>query len=135
MHKKVSYNRTIYQIITIIIPILIFFLFILKDYILELFNYLPACLFYNRYHLYCPGCGNTRSVTALLGGDVGSALRYNITPVIVFILCVCAYLELAFYSFSRPIRILPRNDRFYLIGSIILIIYLVIRNFIPYLTP
>ena len=38
---------------------------------------ISACWFYSRYHIYCPGCGCTRSLIALLRGDILCALYYN----------------------------------------------------------
>jgi hypothetical protein len=37
----------------------------------------PACLLHKVTGWYCPGCGATRCVSALLHGDVASALRMN----------------------------------------------------------
>lgn len=35
------------------------------------------CVFHQLTHLYCPGCGATRSVWALVRGDIGLAVRQN----------------------------------------------------------
>lgn len=35
------------------------------------------CWFYSEYHIYCPGCGCTRALTALLRGDILRSLYYN----------------------------------------------------------
>ena len=40
------------------------------------------CFLYRLYHLYCPGCGATRSVRFLIEGQFIDALRAN--PLIVF---------------------------------------------------
>jgi hypothetical protein len=37
----------------------------------------PPCLFRWLTGLYCPGCGGTRCVHALLHGELGQALAYN----------------------------------------------------------
>ena len=36
------------------------------------------CVFHEFTGLYCPGCGSTRTIQALLHGDWGSAFRYNV---------------------------------------------------------
>lgn len=128
-------NKTLYKASTILIPIIIFVLYLLHGFILKLMTFLPPCSFYSMYHLYCPSCGNTRSVTALLRGDILTSLRFNIVPIILSILSFIAYIELATYSFGKHIRLFPRSLRFHITLISILILYMIIRNFIPYLTP
>ena len=38
---------------------------------------ISSCWIYNSWHIYCPGCGCTRSLIALFKGDVVRALYYN----------------------------------------------------------
>lgn len=123
------------KLITILIPLLILSLMVLKDYILALLPFIPPCSIYQAYDIYCPACGNTRSFTALLHGDILTSLRYNIVPVILFLLALAGYLELAAYSFGKRLRLLPRKLTFYLILIALLILYWILRNFSAYLTP
>lgn len=37
----------------------------------------PGCLFHRYTGIKCPGCGGTRALQALLGGDAAAALRFN----------------------------------------------------------
>jgi hypothetical protein len=39
--------------------------------------WLPPCMFHRFTGLYCPGCGTTRGLHALLHGRVLAALRFN----------------------------------------------------------
>ena len=55
-------------------PILTATVLVLKDFILGLKRYLPDCTFNTVTGYLCPGCGNTRSLTYLLNGDILSAL-------------------------------------------------------------
>lgn len=44
---------------------------------------LPPCPFHALTHLYCPGCGTTRALHALLHGHPGLALDMNPLAVVV----------------------------------------------------
>ena len=128
-------RRTIAKILTLLLPVVTFLLIMVKGTILSLVSYFPTCYIYSLTHLYCPACGNTRSVTSLFNGDIFSSIRYNLTPLISILLLSLGYIELACYSFGKPIKILPRKLSFYLILIALLIIYWISRNFIPFLTP
>jgi len=128
-------SRNGLKTITILIPFFIALIFTLQRFILAIVPLFPPCLFYSIFHLYCPGCGNTRSVMAIFHGDIFSSLRYNIVPLLLLIILFIGYIELATYSFGRYIRILPRKLSFYLVGIAFIVLYLIVRNFIPYLTP
>lgn len=123
------------KILTIIIPFLIVPLFIWKDNLLGLMLRLPLCPFYSMYHRYCPACGSTRSVFALLNGDLLTSLHYNIMPVILLVIGLFAYIELATYCFGRHLLLLPRKSGFYITLASFIGVYVLIRNFIPFLIP
>ena len=52
----------------------------------------PPCPLYTWTGLYCPGCGGTRSLHALLHGDLAQSLQQN--PFVVVALCAAAILAL-----------------------------------------
>ncbi|MBU9724892.1 DUF2752 domain-containing protein [Diplocloster modestus] len=95
----------------------------------------PACLFRRMTGFYCPGCGNTRSVLALLHGDIFTSLRYNITPVVLGIVLSLLYVEGLTYVFGRHRKILPRDCRFWWVVLSLMFLYFIARNFFPYLIP
>lgn len=128
-------KRRIMQLTAILIPIVLILLYLCKDVFLSLLPLFPTCPFYARLDIYCPACGNTRSVLALLDGHLLESLRYNIVPSLLIIFSSLAYLELVAYGFFKPIRLLPRKLSFYLIVIGLLIIYFVLRNLSSYLTP
>ncbi len=123
------------KIIAIALPLAGILLLLLKERILALTPYVPACFLYSKLHLYCPACGNTRSVSSLLRGDLMESLRYNITPVLILLLAILAYTEFAATSFGKPIRLLPRKLWFYLVLITLLVIYYITRNLSPVLAP
>lgn len=114
---------------------IILILFLFNDFFIYLKNFLPECFFRKISGLYCPGCGNTRSVVALLHGDILTSLRYNITPIILIILITLAYLEFIFILFGKKVKLIPRSTIFWVLATILLVCYFVFRNFFPYFTP
>ena len=44
----------------------------------EKYRFWPPCVFHKFTGLYCPGCGNTRALSALLHGRIGESLRNNL---------------------------------------------------------
>lgn len=47
-------------------------------------SFVPRCPFHELTGRWCPGCGLTRGVAALIRGDVGAAIGFNIfTPIVV----------------------------------------------------
>lgn len=47
-------------------------------------GFYPHCPIYETFHIYCPGCGGTRAVSALLHGRLADALHFN--PLVVVLL-------------------------------------------------
>ncbi len=123
------------RIITIALPLMGVLILLMKEHLLALIPYIPTCFLYSSLHLYCPACGNTRSVTALLQGDFMASLHYNITPVLILFLAAAAYLEFALASFGKPIKLLPRKLWFYLALISLLVVYYIARNLSPTLAP
>lgn len=51
-------------------------------------NLPDVCFFRHFFGFECPGCGMTRALSALVHGDVASALRFNRSVLVVFpLLC------------------------------------------------
>ena len=95
----------------------------------------PPCVFYAYLGKYCPGCGNTRSLTALAHGDVLGSLRYNLSMIFITLVGLLFYIEKGLILLGVHVKLLPRSNAF-LFGSLAFFFtYFVVRNFIPYLTP
>ena len=72
------------------------------------FSIFSGCILHDFLHLYCPFCGGTRSLTAILHGSFGEAFRYH-ALVPAFFLAGILYDAVVFYRIlkgkKRPARI------------------------------
>ncbi len=94
------------------------------------------CTLNKLFKIYCPGCGLTRATEAILKLDFYQAFRYHTLSLVLMpmflIICVLALFELVFYKKTVLCKI---PDIFWCGLAVLLLIYGVIRNFIPYLQP
>lgn len=77
--RERSVNKTLY-ILGLIFALLLFtFLSLIHSGRLhfDLTGIIPPCLFHQVSGLYCPGCGGTRAVHALLEGDLIASFLYH----------------------------------------------------------
>ncbi|WP_044976382.1 DUF2752 domain-containing protein [Ruminococcus sp. HUN007] len=84
---------------------------------------------------YCPGCGCTRAVHFLLRFDLLSSLRSNPSILLMCIAIALWYSELLLKTFGKNIKLFPRKKAFYIVLTLALTVFYVIRNFIPVLEP
>lgn len=66
-------------------------------------NLFPACPFFTLTHLYCPGCGSQRAISALLHADLLGAIDYNLMLVVSMPLILYS----AFISVTNVFRAKP----------------------------
>ena len=78
----------------------------------------PPCIFNKLTGLYCPGCGNTRALAALLHGDIAGSLAKNV-------LLIPALICLAVLGF-RPQS--ERNPYFTGAIAVVVVVFSVARN-------
>ena len=101
-------------------------------------HYVPLlpCPSYTLLHIYCPGCGSTRAVGALMHGDVLLSLRQNPAIVVMLLLAVLYYLEFALKVWGVRFRIpLLHNMKFIAALLVLWVAYAVVRNFVPAVAP
>ena len=117
------------------VPCAVLIVFLLREYISGISQYFPECILYSRTGIYCPGCGNTRSVKALLRGKIVLSLRNNAAVPFLSLLAVLLYGETVCRFFGISVRFLPRKLFFWIYIIIIFMVYYVLRNFIPIAAP
>ncbi len=131
-------SRRLRMTVTVGAPLLAAVIFLLRNRILGLAAYFPPCVFYAATGYYCPGCGNTRSVRAMLHGHLLTAVRNNVTMPFLALLLILLYAETVSYWFRRdgkPLRLLPRNGWFWGIVIGLFFVYFAVRNLIPGIAP
>lgn len=82
-----------------------------------------ACRVSSALHLYCPGCGGSRAVYALLRGRILEALRYYAPLPIAAVLLAAADLRMLLFLKGRatlPSRRFGYACLFILVGTIVL---------------
>lgn len=104
-------------------------------FVLHYVTLLP-CPSYTLLHIYCPGCGSTRAVGALMHGDVLLSLRQNPAIVVMLLLAALYYLEFALKVWGVRFRIpLLHNMKFIAALLVLWVAYAVVRNFVPAVAP
>ena len=91
------------------------------------------CPFYEIFHLFCPGCGSTRLLFALIHGDFHTAFNANC---LLFVL-LPFYFAILIYQIYRYIRFNDREIKkpimYFLYFTIALfVIFAIVRNIYPH---
>jgi hypothetical protein len=63
----------------------------------EQYDFYPQCPVFRYLHVYCPGCGATRALAALLHGRIAEALHYN-ALVVLLVPILLAYFAVAYWK-------------------------------------
>lgn len=104
--------------------------YVFKGALISLGSHFPQCPSVTFLDVYCPGCGNTRSVQHLLQGDIAGSVRFNPSPLFGALIAALAYAELVTAVFGRHIKLVPRSRKFWVGIIVVFSLYFIIRNFI-----
>lgn len=100
--------------------------------LLQRYEILPPfpCAIHEMFHVYCPGCGGTRALFALLHGHILQSLFYN--PAVLLGLVLIFY-----YEIGAIVTLVKKNGTCYyqkgwlLYGYlIVIIIFTIVRNYL-----
>jgi hypothetical protein len=96
----------------------------------ERYNFYPQCPVLRYLHVYCPACGATRAVAALLHLRIAEALHYN-ALVVVLVPILLAYFAVAYWRALRDeVFIWPRIPMPALTALLVTsVVFGVVRNF------
>ena len=133
MKKQRSLNDYVYisVIITIIIMIVFYIIYLLIGKP-DIFH----CSIYDKFGIYCPGCGCTRALVYLFQGDILKSLYYNPTvlyTVIVLIIYVSTTTIGKLLKKNNSKYVLKYRPIFIYIGIFILIGTCIVKNLLKFI--
>ena len=114
-----------------VLPVVFYIiLYLASDMLVGLSDHFEKCIIYEKYGILCPGCGNTRCVTALLKGHFIKAFGYNIT--IPLLLCCFLFYYYCFVLKKAGVKVVQVVSRQKVIIALfaVLIPYYILRNIV-----
>lgn len=98
----------------------------------------PMCPTLALFGIDCPGCGGLRATHALANGDIASALDHNALFVVLVPVLVAMWAMWTYRAWTGVTPALTRRREVVartapIIALIVVMLFAVIRNFVPYL--
>lgn len=100
---------------------------------IDIFKLFPAYSFYSKTGYYCFGCGGTRSVNALLHGEILESLRYHPIPLYVFFLYMAYMLSYILFVLTKgAIRYMRFRPIYFYVAIVVIIAQCIVKNYLLY---
>ena len=95
-------------------------------------RFYPRCPVFFWLHLYCPGCGGTRALAALLHGRLNEAMHWN-AMVVLFLPFAAVFVALTYWRAMRAATFLwpAIPDSLLKLSLVLIAIFTVARNLGP----
>ncbi|MBQ0098553.1 MAG: DUF2752 domain-containing protein [Oscillospiraceae bacterium] len=132
--KKLSL-KTFLKILIIISPVVLFVLAYFGAKFFDAHDSHSTCITLTLFGFYCPACGMTRSVIALMNGDILLSIRQNAMVLVFALLYAVFYIWYILRFFNVKFYLFLQNEWFWYILIIVWFIYGISRNFIPPIAP
>ena len=97
-------------------------------------NILILCVFHELTGLYCPGCGITRCLIAIIKLEFVQAFRYNMLAFILLPLFIFIAIK-KYYCWILNKQCSLFSNRFYIVLAIITVLFGLLRNIFPIFAP
>lgn len=133
MKKMIDYAVLKKDFILVNIAVGIAVLLTLLFMVLQRTGVIPgmSCTFYETLHIYCPGCGGTRAVFALMEGRLWTSLYCNPAVVLGAVLIL-------HYEMGVIVTLYKKNGRRYycnnpvlvILYAVIVVTFFVVRNYL-----
>lgn len=97
----------------------------------KIMNGQMPCLFQDLTGLYCPGCGGTRAVKALLKGDLLLSVLYH--PIVIYLIFVAVLFAISYLIYRKtknPKFRLYFDNKYAYIGIGIIVVNFVVKNYL-----
>lgn len=129
--RKLSDGEKVYLGITALLILAFIYFISYKIFGFRVNFSLTPCLFHDLLHLYCPGCGGTRAVQALMDFRFVDSFLYH--PIVLYAAVVSAY-----YYIGATITYIKRDGKVYYkfhswhvwVALIIVLGFFVLRNYL-----
>jgi hypothetical protein len=91
---------------------------------------LTRCVLHDRLFLYCPLCGGTRAIGALLSLDLAAAFRYNAFVTLLVLAAICLDLVVLVRLLFKKQVLLRIPAWVWVALAVLMLLYAVLRNWL-----